>query len=93
MAPTRELGESCKLQAAAVCLVVHTEEQQINCTQAYPDLVFAKVKRIHILLLIMKDGNSYYFDFQGSSCRFWHVLGLYITLHILKSSLVDKLKI
>lgn len=54
MAPTRELGESCKLQAAAVCLVINTEEQWINCTQAYPDLVFAKVKRIHILLLIMK---------------------------------------
>lgn len=64
MVPTRELGESCELQAADVCVIVNKEEQWINCTQAYPDLVFAKVKRIHILLLIMKGGNSSCFDFS-----------------------------
>lgn len=69
--PHKGVGGELRAAAAAVCLVVNTEEQWINCTQAYPDLVFAKVKRIHILPLIMKDGNSCCFDFQGSSCRFW----------------------
>lgn len=97
MAPQGNRWRGRKLQAAAVYLVVNTEESGAGLTVPKQPLTcyLQKVKMIRILLLFIKDGSGYCFDFrffQGSDSWFRRAFGPY-TFLIPRSSSVDKLKI